>query len=362
MARLIPRTLFGRLALLLFVAVIASHVLALTMMFEVMGPPGHGHAHGPGPAFGSASGPGLMPPPDASAGHGPTPPFLHWGQWLDIGIRLAALMLAAWVGARWLSQPVLRLASAASELGRNIHRPPLVEEGTQECRDATRVFNQMQAQICRQLAERDRFVAAVSHDLRTPLTRMALRAESLSDASQRQQFARDIGEMESLITATLDYLRGTAQPETPVLLDVEAELHSLVDDYQDSGQPVRVAAHEAGVPPCAPVITQAAALRRCITNLVDNAVRYGGGAELRCVDSPSQLCIEVRDHGPGIPEAELEQVLQPFYRLEGSRNRGTGGVGLGLAIAHDMAQRLGGELHLANAPDGGLLARVTLPR
>lgn len=364
MARLIPRTLFGRLALLLFVAVIASHVLALTMMFEVMGPPGHEHGPGPAPTLGPvpAPGPSPLPPPDAGAGHGAVPPYLHWGQWLDIGIRLAALMLAAWVGARWLSQPMLRLASAARELGHNIHRPPLEEEGTQECRDATRVFNQMQAQICRQLAERDRFVAAVSHDLRTPLTRLALRTESLTDATQRQQFARDIGEMESLISATLEYLRGTAQPETPVLLDVEAELHSLVDDYQESGQPVRIAAHDDGEPPCAPVNTQAAALRRCITNLVDNAVRYGGAAELRCVDSPSQLGIEVRDHGPGIPETELEQVLQPFYRLEGSRNRGTGGVGLGLAIAHDMAQRLGGELRLCNAPEGGLLARVTLPR
>lgn len=347
-----PRTLFGRLALLLFVAVVVSHVLALTMLFEVMGPPPHSDAAdgvaGPRP-----------PPPDTE--WAPVPPYLHWGQWLDIGIRLTALMAAAWVGARWLTQPMLRLASAARELGHNIHRSPLVEEGTLECRDATRVFNQMQAQICLQLAERDRFVAAVSHDLRTPLTRLALRAESLTDPQQRMQFVRDIGEMESLISSTLDYLRGTALPEPAVLLDVQAELHSLVDDYQDSGQPVLLCSANAAVR-CAPLRTQPAALRRCLSNLVDNAIRYGGGAFVVCTSSVDAVCIDIRDHGPGIPESELEQVLQPFYRLETSRNRATGGVGLGLTIARDLSLRLGGELRLQNAPDGGLVARVTLPR
>jgi protein-histidine pros-kinase len=340
-ARLIPPTLFGRLALLLFVAVLASHVLALTLMFEVLGPP---------------------PGPDHVPGmRGEPPPRLHMGLWLDIGIRLSALMLAAWVGARWLSQPVLRLASAARDLGRDIHRPALVEEGTVECREATRVFNQMQAQICRQLAERDRFVAAVSHDLRTPLTRLALRTEALQDSAQRQQFARDIGEMNTLITSTLDYLRGAADPEPAVLLDLDSELHSLVDDYQETGHAVQMDA-AAGQLPCAPLRTQATALRRCIGNLVDNAVRYGGGAQIRCIDAPDQVCIEVRDFGPGIAESELQAVLQPFYRLEGSRNRSSGGVGLGLSIAQDIARRLHGQLSLNNATPNGLVARVTLPR
>lgn len=338
MARLMPRTLFGRLALLLLVAVLASHALVLTMMFEFMGPR-------PGPGFG--------PPP------GGPPPHLQLGLWLDISVRLAALMLAAWIGARWLSQPVLRLASAACDLGRDIHRAPLVEEGTDECREATRVFNQMQAQICRQLSERDRFVAAVSHDLRTPLTRLALRTESLGDAEQRQQFARDIAEMNTMISATLDYLRGAAEQEPLVLLDVESALSSWVDDYQDTGYPVHIDYVNAR---CAPLRTQASALRRCISNLVDNAVRYGGGASIRCVDAPDQVCIEVSDAGPGIAESELRQVLQPFYRLEGSRNRGSGGVGLGLSIAHDIAQRLQGRLSLRNGATGGLVASVTLPR
>lgn len=353
MARLIPRTLFGRLAALLFVAVLASHVLALSLMFEVLGPP-PGPPSGPPP--GLAHGPGM--------GGGPPPPP-HFGLWLDIGIRLSALMLAAWVGARWLSQPVLRLANAARDLGRDIHRPALVEEGSVECREATRVFNQMQAQICRQLAERDRFVAAVSHDLRTPLTRLALRTEALPDASQRQQFARDIAEMNTLIASTLDYLRGAADPEPLVLLDLDSALHSLVDDYQDTGHAVQMDGDGDATPaqpPCAPLRTQASALRRCISNLVDNAVRYGGGAHIRCTDGPNQVCIAVRDHGPGIAESELQNVLQPFYRLEGSRNRNTGGVGLGLSIAHDIARRLQGQLTLKNAETGGLVATLVLPR
>lgn len=358
MARLIPRTLFGRLALLLLVAVLASHVLALTFMFEVMGPP-------PGPGHVPAGGPGPGWDPELGAPEGP-PSLWHIGMWMDIGIRLGALTLAAWIGARWLSQPMQQLARAAGDLGRDIHRAPLQEVGTQECRETTRVFNQMQAQICRQLAERDRFVAAVSHDLRTPLTRMALRAEALTDAEQKQRFTKDIGEMNALITSTLDYLGGAAEPERVVLLDWVSMLHSLVDDYQASGQPVQLGdalgCATEGNGPCAPLRTQALALRRCITNLVDNAVRYGGCAELRWVDSPSQIVIEVRDHGPGISEQELERVLQPFYRIEGSRNRNSGGVGLGLSIAHDIVRRLQGQLTLKNAPTVGLVATLTLPR
>jgi len=310
-------------------------------MFE--GPP-------PGPFGGPHDGPGDGPPDG--------PFFMHLGLWLDIGVRLAALMLAAWIGARWLSQPVLRLANAARELGTDIHRPPLVEEGTDECRAATRVFNQMQAHICRQLDERDRFVAAVSHDLRTPLTRLALRTEGLMDAEQRRLFGRDIVEMDTMITSTLDYLRGAADPEPEVLLDLGSLLHSLADDHQACGHDVTlVNGHPVGA-----LRTQASSLRRCLGNLVDNAVRYGGRASIHCLEAGGMLHIEVSDNGPGIPDAELTKVLAPFYRLEGSRNRNSGGVGLGLSIAHDIARRLGGQLSLKNQATGGLVAALSLPR
>jgi signal transduction histidine kinase len=332
LSRLLPKTLFGRLALLLFVAVLASHVLALTLMFELRPPHAPDHPH-PGP-----------------------PPFLHPGLIIDIGVRLSALMLAAWIGARWLSKPILQLASAAREIGLDIQRPPMAVEGTEECQAATRVFNQMQAQICQQLSERDQFVAAVSHDLRTPLTRLALRAEGLSDAHQRQQFGQDIVEMNHMITATLDYLRGASDPERFVLLDVASLLESLADDQQACGHAVSV----TGL--AAPLQAQASSLKRCITNLVDNAVRYGGVARIQLTDHADHVCIEVSDDGAGIPEGELARVLTPFYRVEASRNRNSGGVGLGLSIAHDIARRHQGQLSLRNGDVVGLVATLTLPR
>jgi signal transduction histidine kinase len=369
--RLVPRTLFGRLALLLCVAVLLSHALAISLMFKVgpavfgpmhNGPPMGQHAC---PPPGTTASPCPMPPPGPwgppGPGHEPRPHLMHLELWVDIGVRLLALLFAAWLGARWLAQPVRRLADAARELGRDIHSPPLVEQGSDECKEATRVFNQMQAQICQQLNERDSFVAAVSHDLRTPLTRMALRAENLQDAEQRRCFQRDIADMNTMITATLDHLRGVAAGEPMVLLDVGSLLNSLVDDYQSWGRPVTLVEPD-GATAQAPLLTQAQALRRCIGNIVDNAVRYGGSARVRCFDADGQLCIEVSDSGPGMAAADLDRALTPFFRAEGSRNRNSGGVGLGLSIANDIARRLRGEVRLKNGEKAGLVATVVLPR
>ena len=191
--RWLPDTLFGRFALLLIVAVIVSHVLALTLMFELR--PAHpGHPPGPQPLGVAADGHSLpLPPPGPAQGLWNAPPSLQLGLLLDISVRLAALVAVAWWAARWLSRPMHRLATAAQELGRDIDRPPLPEDGTLECRDASRVFNQMQARIRQQLAERDRFVAAVSHDPRA-----------------QELFRRDIAEMDAMIASTLDDLRGAA--------------------------------------------------------------------------------------------------------------------------------------------------------
>jgi protein-histidine pros-kinase len=344
MQRWLPDTLFGRLALLLLAFVLASHALALTVMFEVM-------PHPPGPP---------RPPPP---GHAGPPPMMSLGLLLDVAVRLLVLTLAAWIAATWLSRPIKRLAAAAQELGRSIgneplaqRSAPLAEVGPLECREATRVFNRMQAQIRQQLDERDRFVAAVSHDLRTPLTRLRLRAEALADPTQQAQFSHDIAEMDQMIRATLDYLRGAAAAESVVRLDVAALVDSLAEDQQASGHAVRWSGEAAPLP------ARATALRRCLCNLVDNAVRYGGSAEIVLCDSPAALCIEVRDTGPGLAEHELPKVMAPFYRVEGSRNRQTGGVGLGLAIASDIARQHGGTLSLHNAIAGGLIATLRLPR
>lgn len=338
--RLLPRTLFGRLTLLLGGFALLSHALALTVMFELRPPPGH------------------APPP------GPPPLLMPLGLLLDMGVRLGALTLAAWIAASWLARPIKRLAEAAHELGRSIGRPaagspqrtPLAEQGPQECREAARVFNQMQAQIEHQLQEHDRFVAAVSHDLRTPLTRMRLRAESLPCITQRRQFTRDIAEMDQMIGATLDYLRGAAEAEALVPLDVQALAESLAEDQRACGHDVSCRGSAA------PLNAMPSALRRALVNLVDNAVRYGTSARIRLVDSPDALRIEVHDRGPGIPPGELDKVMAPFYRVDASRNREHGGVGLGLSIAHDIARRHGGALLLHNLPEGGLLAALSLPR
>lgn len=361
---LVPQSLFGRLAFLLMVAVISSHVLALTLMFELMprpfGPP---PVMLPIPVAGSTDMaiPSLPngQPPWAQPGQPPPPPppGLHMGLLLDIGIRLGALMLAAWVGARWLSQPIRSLARAAQELGQNIYRAPLPEQGPKECVEATRVFNHMQLRICEQLAQRDQFVAAVSHDLRTPLTRMALRAQGLRSSQERERFGQDIAEMDDMIRTTLDYLRGAADAEERVLLDMDSLVRSIAHDCQDCGQDVQLL-------PCVsvtPMRVQPSAMRRCISNVVENAVRYGQRARIGMEEWGGVLRITVLDDGPGIPEAEQERVLAPFYRLEGSRNRNSGGVGLGLATTHDVARRHGGSIVLRNQPDGGLAACITLP-
>jgi signal transduction histidine kinase len=332
-----PTSLFGRLALLLFVMGLLSHALALTVLFELR--PEHG-PHGP-----------LGPPPPP----GP-PPLNHPGQWIDISVRLAALTVAAWIGARWLSRPMQSLAQAAQGLGADVRRPPLAEEGPDECRATIRVFNQMQGRIGQQMADRDRFVAAVSHDLRTPLTRLALRVERLPDAADRQQFAQDIQEMNAMIAGTLDYLRGAVDPEPLMCLDITSLLESLVDDQRDSGHAVEFSGQAGSL------MAQPSSLRRCVDNLVSNAVRYGGAAKVLLKDAPDQVTIEVHDQGPGIPPAELDKVLAPFYRVEASRNRNSGGVGLGLSIALEIALRHGGCLALRNATSGGLVATLTLPR
>jgi protein-histidine pros-kinase len=216
----------------------------------------------------------------------------------------------------------------------------------------------MQTRLREQLEQRDQFVAAVSHDLRTPLTRLTLRAEALQSGPDRQAFARDIQEMDEMIRATLDYLRGAADPEPLVSMDIGSLVTSMACDCQDSGQDVQVLEPIS----MAPLRVQASSMRRCIGNLISNALRYGVRARITLNDTGEALQITVADDGPGITDAELDKVMMPFYRLEGSRNRKNGGVGLGLATASDIAKRHAGSLCLANHPEGGLVATLTLPR
>jgi signal transduction histidine kinase len=231
------------------------------------------------------------------------------------------------------------------------------QDGPTEVAHAAIAFNAMQDRIGSHLKERLHILASISHDLQTPITRMRLRAEALEDGVDRKKILDDLHEMEHLVREGVAYARSAhGGSEVPVRIDAAAFLESLVFDYQDIGQPVTLSDHISGT-----AVVRPQALRRVIGNLVDNAIKYGGAAEIEARRDPrGALCITVSDRGPGIPDDELEQVLQPFYRLEASRNRDTGGAGLGLAIAVQLARAIGGNLSLSNRDGGGLTATVTL--
>jgi signal transduction histidine kinase len=288
-----------------------------------------------------------LPSPSAS---------LPWRLALTLAILLAAVLLLSLVAVRWLTRPLHVLADAAEALGRDIHRPPLPEGGPTEIRRAARAFNGMQQRLVRFIEERTRIFTAMSHDLKTPITRMRLRADLLEDDEQRQQFEGDLKEMEAMVTQTLEFMRGMGTGEALQQVDVMALLESLQSDNEAMGREVQVEG-----PLQATVAARLSLLRRCLANLVDNAVLYGGRATLRVEDTPQVLTIHVLDEGPGIPQDQLEKVFEPFYRVEPSRSRATGGTGLGLAIARNVAHMHGGELTLHNRPARGLQAVLTLP-
>jgi signal transduction histidine kinase len=312
-----------------------------------------GGPHGPGgpPPFGDR--PGSR---DTDAVGLPTALVL-----LDYAIRLLIIGLAAWFGARWLSAPMRRLQAASRTLGQSLSRneaPPQVDEraGTVEVRETAHVFNEMSRQLSDQVNSRALLVAAISHDLRTPLTRIRMRLEGTEDDPLTARSIADIHEMDDLIESTLEVFRGASTHEEPSeTTDVHALVQALVDDLADLGQPVTIHGEAA------PARVQAASLRRVVSNLVNNALRYGKRADVLVRPLGDSVHIVIEDAGPGIPEAQLDAVMKPFHRLESSRNRLTGGSGLGLYIARDLIARQGGTLALANRAEGGLRATIRLP-
>ena len=234
--------------------------------------------------------------------------------------------------------------------------PPLPESGARELQEATRAFNTMNERLQRYMNSRNSLLAAISHDLRTPLTRLRLRAEKVSDPELRARFQRDVDEMNALLKSALDIFRGMRDDEATASVDVMALLGKICVEFAETGKTVTLEG-TAG----APIEARPNALQRCITNLVSNAVKYGDRATIHVSDGPD-LEIRIVDEGPGIPAELLERVFEPFYRLETSRNPETGGTGLGLSIARDIAQAHGGSLVLRNRASGGLEAILTLPR
>ncbi|WP_330206972.1 ATP-binding protein [Pseudomonas sp. AM14(2022)] len=283
------------------------------------------------------------------------PPLSPWLPGVLLG-QLALLIACTWLAVRIAIRPLARLANAVESLDPNAHPVMLDEQGPTEVAYAARAFNAMQARIAAYLKERMQLLAAISHDLQTPITRMKLRAEFMDDSVEKDKLWNDLGEMEHLVREGVAYARSIhGSTEESRRTDLDSFLDSLVFDYQDMGKDVQLSGKSAAV-----IDTRPQALRRVLVNLTDNALKFAGAAQLQ-VDTDDGLCIKILDRGPGIAEAELQQVMQPFYRVENSRNRSTGGTGLGLAIAQQLAMALGGSLTLSNREGGGLCAELKLP-
>lgn len=274
----------------------------------------------------------------------------------QLTILLAGLSLGAYLAARRITNPLSRLAAAADALGRSLNRPPLPETGPRELRQVAQGFNVMQDRLRRHIDSRTRVVAAMSHDLRTPLTRMRLMLQALEDNRQREELELNMAEMEGMVVATLDALSNLAIEEAHQEIDINELLARLRTEFADLGHPLSIQGAAAGT-----YMARPQALKRCLVNLIDNALKYGGEASIRVSDG-AWLRIVVADRGPGIPQQELERVFEPFYRLEASRSSETGGTGLGLSVARDCAQAHGGYLILRNSLEVGLEAELGLPR
>jgi protein-histidine pros-kinase len=276
--------------------------------------------------------------------------------WFSIALLFVVTAIFSIWAVYLAVQPVRMLARAAERLSRNIDEPPLAEDkGAAEIRSAARSFNRMQDRLKRHVNSRALAFAAMSHDLRTPLTRMRLRLESLGDDAKRK-LGGDLDEIEALATSVLDVTRSLAGDEPLARVDLEALARKLVDDFEQLGHSLEVEGSAA------PIEARPLALRRSLVNVIDNAFKYAREVILRFEDGRGEVLIHVLDRGPGIPLEELEKVLYPFYRLEGSRNRESGGAGLGLAIAKDVVEGHGGALEVANRPDGGLRVTFRFPR
>ncbi|MEE4378322.1 MAG: ATP-binding protein [Candidatus Competibacteraceae bacterium] len=271
-------------------------------------------------------------------------------------VVLLILVIGGWAAHR-LTRPLTRFAAAADRLGVDVHAPPLPERGARELRQAARAFNRMQDRLRRLIDDRTQMLAAISHDLRTALTRLQLRTEFIDDQQQRQKALSDLEEMHAMLSATLSFARDDMAAEARSPLDLAVLLQTVCDDWMDAGQSV---AYQG--PDHLTWVGRPTALRRAFANLIDNAVKYGQQATVTLTEADGALSVTIGDRGPGIPAALRGQVFTPFFRLETSRNRETGGVGLGLAVARTAIRRHGGDMALTDRPGGGLLVTITLPR
>ncbi|MDV2968078.1 ATP-binding protein [Nitratireductor aquimarinus] len=277
-----------------------------------------------------------------------------WASFLSFGLTAAIILVAAcWFLLTRLTGPLLRLSRAADSLGRGENVRPLPLIGPAEVRDLTRTFNRMQARLTRFLADRTRLLAALGHDLRSPLTALRVRSEMVDERETRDSLITSIEEMQEMVDSTLSFARGITSSEDYETVEMGAFLGQLRADMLNGfslkeGETIHLRLRSQSV-------------RRALRNLIDNAERYGGMVDVSYGREDDHAIIRVADNGPGIPDGELEQVFEPYFRLEKSRSRETGGTGLGLSIARTIVRAHGGDIGLTNRAEGGLVATVTLP-
>jgi signal transduction histidine kinase len=271
-------------------------------------------------------------------------------------MTFAVIALSVWA-VRRATKPLAAFSHAAERLGTDVNAPPVAEDGPSEVSQLARAFNGMQRRLRAFVQDRTQMLAAISHDLRTPITRLRLRADFVGDEEQRRKMLADLEQMETMIAATLAFARDDANEEPRKAFDLAVLLQDLCDAAADAGAE---AAYD-GTPALA-YHGRPVALKRVFANLIDNAVKYGGAADVTLSVTDAGVTVTVDDNGPGIPEEQMEKVFAPFYRLEGSRSRDTGGVGLGLAAVRSIVRAQGGEVRLTNRDAGGLRATVALPR
>jgi len=285
-------------------------------------------------------------------------PFWSLRFGLSMLVMLLAVAILSALVVRHLTKPLATFARAVQRLGVDVKAPPLPASGPAEVRQATRAFNEMQERIRRFVEDRTQMIAAISHDLGTPITRMRLRAEFVDDEEQRRKMLADLDDMEKMVASALSFARDEAAYEPRATVDLRTLLQRVCDDVSDAGHDVVVVTGDTAVPyACRP-----AAVRRAVSNLVENAVKYGQRARVSLSDTHDHVVVQIDDDGPGIPEDLHEDVFKPFRRLDASRNRETGGTGLGLTTARTIIRAHGGEIMLKNRQEGGLRAEVMLPR
>jgi signal transduction histidine kinase len=274
----------------------------------------------------------------------------------SLSLMTVGVLLASVWAVRRLTRPLREFAQAAERLGRDVKASPLVVGGPTELRQAQVAFNEMQERLRRMIENRLQMVAAISHDLRTPITLMRLRAEFVEDEEERGKMLETLNEMETLVRSTLAFARDEASHEERRTVDLAALVRSICDDLSDTGADVECESPEKLKYECRPL-----ALKRAVQNLVENALKYGHRARVSLRADPGHLVLHVQDDGPGIPEEEMGRVFMPFYRIEQSRSRDTGGVGLGLALAQSIVHAHGGEIKIENRTEGGLTVSIHLP-